>query len=50
MYLIVLFSYFNPLLRFGKDRLADEAKQAGVSGVLVTDLIPEEADTLDGRH
>ena len=40
---VVLFSYFNPLLKFGKDRLADEAKQAGVSGVLVTDLIPEEA-------
>jgi len=40
---VVLFSYFNPLLKFGKDRLADETKQAGVSGVLVTDLIPEEA-------
>jgi tryptophan synthase alpha chain len=40
---IVLFSYFNPLLKFGEDRLANEAKQAGVDGVLVTDLIPEEA-------
>jgi tryptophan synthase alpha chain len=40
---IVLFSYLNPLLKFGKDRLADEAKQAGVDAVLVTDLIPEEA-------
>jgi tryptophan synthase alpha chain len=40
---IVLFSYFNPLLKFGEDRLADEAKQAGVDAVLVTDLIPEEA-------
>jgi len=40
---IVLFSYFNPLLRFGEDRLADEAKQAGVDAVLVTDLVPEEA-------
>jgi tryptophan synthase alpha chain len=40
---IVLFSYFNPLLKFGKDRLADEAKHAGVNAVLVTDLIPEEA-------
>jgi tryptophan synthase alpha chain len=42
---IVLFSYFNPLLKFGEDRLADEAKQAGVDAVLVTDLIPEEAQT-----
>ena len=39
---IVLFSYFNPLLRFGEDRLADEAKQAGADAVLVTDLVPEE--------
>lgn len=40
---IVLFSYFNPLLQFGPARLAKEAKNAGVDGVLVTDLIPEEA-------
>jgi tryptophan synthase alpha chain len=42
---IVLFSYFNPLLQFGPDRLANEAKQAGVDAVLVTDLIPEEAQS-----
>lgn len=41
---IVLFSYFNPLLQFGTERLAREAKLAGIDGVLVTDLIPEEAD------
>src|SRR5437870_7089797 len=40
---IVLFSYFNPLLQFGEDRLAIEAEEAGVDAVLVTDLIPEEA-------
>ena len=40
---IVLFSYLNPLLKFGKDRLGAEAKRAGVDAVLVTDLIPEEA-------
>src|SRR5947208_14732685 len=40
----VLFSYFNPLLKFGEDRLANDAKQAGVDAVLVTDLIPEEAE------
>jgi tryptophan synthase alpha chain len=40
---IVLFSYLNPLLKFGKDRLAKEAMKAGVDAVLVTDLIPEEA-------
>ena len=42
---IVLFSYFNPLFRFGEYRLADEAKQAGVDAILVTDLIPEEAQS-----
>ena len=33
---IILFSYFNPLLQFGLKRLAQEAKAAGVDGVLVT--------------
>jgi tryptophan synthase alpha chain len=40
---IVLFSYLNPLLKFGRDRLADEAKRTGIDAVLITDLIPEEA-------
>ncbi len=41
---IVLFSYLNPLLSLGLDRLGDEMKSAGVDGVLATDLVPEEAD------
>ena len=40
---LLLFSYFNPLLQHGLERLACDAKQAGVDGVLVTDLPPEEA-------
>lgn len=40
---IVLFSYFNPLLRYGIKRLAREALAAGVDGVLITDIPPEEA-------
>jgi tryptophan synthase alpha chain len=40
---MVLFSYFNPLLQFGLERLASEARTAGVDGILVTDLVPEEA-------
>jgi tryptophan synthase alpha chain len=40
---LLLFSYFNPLLQYGLDRLASQAKDAGVDGVLVTDLPPEEA-------
>ncbi len=39
----MLFSYFNPLLQFGVEALAGAAKAAGVDGMLVTDLAPEEA-------
>lgn len=41
---IVLFSYLNPLVRYGLGALATDARAAGVDGVLVTDLPPEEAD------
>jgi tryptophan synthase alpha chain len=41
---IILFSYFNPILQFGLENFASEAKQSGVDGVLITDLVPEEAD------
>lgn len=40
---IILFSYFNPLLQFGVKRVAAAAGEAGLDGVLVTDLTPEEA-------
>ena len=40
---IVLFSYANPILRFGEERFADLARDAGVEGVLVLDLPIEEA-------
>src|SRR5687768_15354647 len=41
---IVIFSYANPILRFGAERFADRAREAGVDGVLVLDLPIEEAD------
>jgi tryptophan synthase alpha chain len=40
---VVLFSYLNPLLRHGLDRLAQDAAEAGLAGVLVTDLPAESA-------
>ena len=40
---IMLFSYLNPLLALGKDSIADALLDAGVDGVLGTDLVPEEA-------
>ena len=35
---VVLFTYLNPLLRFGLDRFLAEAHQAGANGLLLTDL------------
>jgi len=40
---IVLFSYLNPLFRYGFDRLAAAAAEAGIDGVLVTDAVDHEA-------
>lgn len=41
---VVLFSYLNPLLRYGFDKLCRDAREAGVDGVLITDLSVEEAE------
>jgi tryptophan synthase alpha chain len=40
---LVIFSYLNPILHYGMARFADDAKAAGVDGVLATDMIVEEA-------
>lgn len=41
---LIVFSYFNPILRYGLESFAADAAQAGVDGALVTDLPMEEAD------
>src|SRR5271163_5257415 len=41
---LVIFSYFNPVLRFGIEKFCAAAERAGVDGVLITDMIVEEAD------
>jgi tryptophan synthase alpha chain len=46
---IILFSYYNPLLQFGLKRMAEAAKDAGVDGVLVTDLTPEESGEFESE-
>ncbi|MBN1254944.1 MAG: tryptophan synthase subunit alpha [Deltaproteobacteria bacterium] len=43
---IVLFGYYNPILSYGPERFAARAKEAGVDGILVVDLPPEEAAEL----
>ncbi len=42
----LLFSYLNPLLAYGVDELPDALRKANIGGILVTDLIPEEAGVL----
>jgi tryptophan synthase alpha chain len=43
---IILFGYFNPFYRYGCDRLCADAAQAGVDGLLVVDMPPEESHEL----
>jgi tryptophan synthase alpha chain len=40
---IILFSYLNPVIRMGMPEFACAAKAAGADGVLLTDMIVEEA-------
>ncbi len=42
----VLMGYYNPILQMGLERFARHAAAAGVDGLIVPDLPPEEADAL----
>ena len=41
---LLLFSYYNPVYHYGLEDLARDARAAGVDGVLVTDITPEEGE------
>jgi tryptophan synthase alpha chain len=43
---IVLMGYYNPIYIYGVDQFLVDAKQAGVDGLIVVDLPPEEDDEL----
>ncbi|RME17071.1 MAG: tryptophan synthase subunit alpha [Alphaproteobacteria bacterium] len=43
---IVLMGYYNPIYNRGVDRFLDDAKAAGVDGLIVVDLPPEEDEEL----
>lgn len=43
---VILMGYYNPIYIFGVDRFLEEARQAGVDGLIVVDLPPEEDDEL----
>jgi tryptophan synthase alpha chain len=40
---LLLFTYLNPALHYGFDKLARDAKASGIDGLLLTDLSVEEA-------
>ncbi len=44
---VVLMGYYNPIYHFGPQEFAEQAAKAGVDGVIVVDLPPEEAEELD---
>ncbi|MBC8064861.1 MAG: tryptophan synthase subunit alpha [Chlorobia bacterium] len=41
---IVTMGYYNTYLRFGLDKIASLSVQAGVSGAIISDLVPDEGD------
>ncbi len=43
---IVLFGYYNPIFTYGNEGFAERAHEAGVDGILVVDLPPEESAEL----
>jgi len=43
---LLLFGYYNPIFVRGEEKLAAEAKDAGIDGLLVVDLPVDEATTL----
>jgi tryptophan synthase alpha chain len=45
---ILLFGYYNPILAYGEQKLANDAADSGADGFLVVDLPPEESASLRG--
>jgi tryptophan synthase alpha chain len=43
---IILMGYYNPILTYGLDVFAEAASKAGVDGLIMVDVPPEEADPL----
>jgi tryptophan synthase alpha chain len=40
---LILMTYYNPVFRYGLEAFARDASAAGVNGIIVPDLIPDEA-------
>lgn len=41
---LIIFTYLNPVLQYGFRKFAKDARKAGIDGILILDLPPEEAD------
>jgi tryptophan synthase alpha chain len=41
---LVVFSYLNPIYQYGFESFARDARAAGVDGILITDITPEESE------
>jgi len=41
---VVTMGYYNPVLRFGLREFAQASRAAGVTGTIISDLVPDEAD------
>ncbi|MBI4690759.1 MAG: tryptophan synthase subunit alpha [Nitrospirae bacterium] len=42
---LVLMTYYNPVFKYGEERFVNDAKDAGVDGVIIPDLPPDEASS-----
>ncbi|PLB55772.1 tryptophan synthase [Aspergillus steynii IBT 23096] len=40
---VLLMGYYNPLMRYGEERMLKDCREAGVNGFIMVDLPPEEA-------
>lgn len=49
---IILMTYYNPVFKYGEERFARDASAAGVDGIILPDLPPDEASNLikHSRH
>ncbi|MCC7260589.1 MAG: tryptophan synthase subunit alpha [Alphaproteobacteria bacterium] len=43
---LVLMGYYNPVFSYGPERFAKDAKAAGIDGLIIVDLPPEESNEL----
>jgi tryptophan synthase alpha chain len=43
---VVLMGYLNPILSYGPQRFCEDAAKAGIDGMIIVDLPPEESDLI----